>query len=171
MTLDTESEFDGKQVWLMKLQGQNLILMKNFEIICIDQTLEDNWRQFEVWTIPSLEEIPLSCSIVNKLSLNTRFFVRWDRFRMSPNSSISIGWNKRTKHYAPRYESTLQKSPFGLPKHTNSANTFYIYKTSQITNLDLFSIMNRILEAKSWFHTISFSHIFREFKFPKAFWN
>ena len=44
MTLDTESEFDGKQVWLMKMQGPNLILAKTFESICIDQTLEDNWR-------------------------------------------------------------------------------------------------------------------------------
>ena len=44
MILDTESEFDGKQVWLMKLQGQNMILANTFEIICIDQTLEDNWR-------------------------------------------------------------------------------------------------------------------------------
>ena len=42
--LDTESEVDGKQVWLMKLQGQNMILAKTFQIICINQTLEDNWR-------------------------------------------------------------------------------------------------------------------------------
>ena len=44
MILDTESEFDGKQVWLMKLQGQNMILSKTFESICIDQTIEYNWR-------------------------------------------------------------------------------------------------------------------------------
>ena len=44
MILDTESEVDGKKVWLMKLQGQNLILAKNFESICIDQTLKENWR-------------------------------------------------------------------------------------------------------------------------------
>ena len=28
----------------MNLQGQSLILTKTFESICIDQTLEDNWR-------------------------------------------------------------------------------------------------------------------------------
>ena len=44
MILDTKSEVDGKQVWLMKLQGQNMILAKTFESICIDKTLEDNWR-------------------------------------------------------------------------------------------------------------------------------
>ena len=27
----------------MKLQGQNLLLAKTVESICIDQTLEDNW--------------------------------------------------------------------------------------------------------------------------------
>ena len=68
MILDTESEVDGKKVWLMKLQGQNMILAKTFEIICIDQNLEYNIRQFEVWTIPILEEMLLSCSTVNKLS-------------------------------------------------------------------------------------------------------
>ena len=120
MILDTESEVYGKQVWLMKLQGQNMILESNFERICIDQTLEDNWRQFEVWTIPILEEMSLSCSTVNKLILNARFFVRWDRFRMSPNGSISIGWHKRTKHYARRYELALIKSPSRLPKHKTS---------------------------------------------------
>ena len=44
MILDTESEVDGKQVWLMKTQGQNMILENTFERICIDQNLEDNWR-------------------------------------------------------------------------------------------------------------------------------
>ena len=44
MILDTESEVDGKQVWLMKLQGQNMFLVKTFEIICIDQTLEENLK-------------------------------------------------------------------------------------------------------------------------------
>ena len=44
MILDTKSEVDGKQVWLMKMQGPNLILAKTFESICIDQTLEDDWR-------------------------------------------------------------------------------------------------------------------------------
>ena len=89
----------------------------NISNLCYD-TLE-----YEVWTIPSLEEMPLSCSTINKLSFNTRYFVRWDRFRMSDNGSISIGWHQRTKHYAPRYESALTKSPFGLPKHKNSENT------------------------------------------------
>ena len=83
--------------------------------------------EYEVWTIPILEEMPLSCSSVNKLSLNTRYFVRWDRFRMSNNGSISIGWHQRTKHYAPRYESTLTKSPFGPPKHKNFREYFYFY--------------------------------------------
>ena len=81
--------------------------------------------EFEIWTIAILEEIPLSCSSVNKLSLNTRFFVRWDRFRMFPNGNISIGWHKMTKHYSPRYELALTKSPFGFPKHTTSENTFF----------------------------------------------
>ena len=172
MILDTESEVDVKQVWLMKLQGQNLILAKTFESICIDQTLEGNWREFEVLTIPGLEEMALSWSAVNKLSLNTRFFNRWARFRMSPNGSISIGWHKRTKHYARRYELALAKSPSGIPKHKTSENTFiYIYITSQIINLYLFSIMNKFIDAKYLFHTISFSHIFKEFKFPKPFWN
>ena len=72
--------------------------------------------EYEVWTIPRLEELPLSCSTVNKLSLNTRFFIRWDRFRMYPNGSISIGWHKRTKRYAPRYELTRTKSTSGMPK-------------------------------------------------------
>ena len=80
--------------------------------------------EYEVWTILGLEEMPLSCSAVNKLILNMSFFIRWDRFKMSPNGSISIGSHKRTKHYAPRYESTLTKSPSGLPKHTTSENTF-----------------------------------------------
>ena len=66
--------------------------------------------EYEVWTIPNLEEMPLSCSTVNKLSLNTRYFVRWDRFKMYDNGRISIGWHQRTKHYAPRYESALTKS-------------------------------------------------------------
>ena len=65
--------------------------------------------EYEVWTIP--EEMTLSCWAINKLSLNTRYFVRWDRFRMSDKSSISIGWHQITKHYSPRYESTLAKSP------------------------------------------------------------
>ena len=78
--------------------------------------------EYEVWTIPSLEEMPLSCSTINKLSLNTRYFVRWDRFRMSGNGSISILWHQRTKHYAPRYESALTKSPYGMPKHKTLDN-------------------------------------------------
>ena len=119
--------------------------------------------EYEVWTIPSLEEMPLSCSTINKLSLNTWFFIRCDRFIIPPNDNISIGWHKRTKHYVSRYESPPTKSPSGLPKHKTSENT-YTYKTSQITYLDLFYIMNR-------FHTVSFSHILREFKFPKPFWN
>ena len=81
--------------------------------------------EYEVWTIHGLEEMPLSCSTVNKLRLNTRYFVRWARFRMFDNGSISIGWHQRTKHYAPRYESTLTKSAFGLPKHTTSKNTLF----------------------------------------------
>ena len=44
MILDTQSEVDGKQVWLMNLQGQNMILAKTFERICIDKNLEHNWR-------------------------------------------------------------------------------------------------------------------------------
>ena len=76
--------------------------------------------EFEVWNISNLEEMPLSCSAVNKLSLNTRFFVRWAGFIMYPNGSFSIGWHKRTKHYAPRYESTLTKSSSGMPKHKTS---------------------------------------------------
>ena len=79
--------------------------------------------EHEVWTIPSLEEMSLSCSAFNKLSLNTRYFLRWDRFRMSDNGRISIGWHQRTKHYAPRYESALTKSPSRLPKHKTSKNT------------------------------------------------
>ena len=79
--------------------------------------------EYEVWTITSLEQMPLSCSTINKLSLNIRYFVRWDRFRMSNNGSISIGWHQRTKHYAPRYESALKKSPSGMPKHKTLENT------------------------------------------------
>ena len=81
--------------------------------------------EYEVSIIPSLEEMPLSCSAVNKLSLNTRYLVRWDRFKMYDNGSIYIGWNQRTKHYAPGYELTLTKSNFGLPKHKTSENTSY----------------------------------------------
>ena len=36
----------------MELQGQNLILAKTFESICIDQTLEDNWIH-KRWIIQS----------------------------------------------------------------------------------------------------------------------
>ena len=79
--------------------------------------------EYEVWTIPILKEMPLSCSIFNKLSLNTQYFVRRARFRMFHNGSISIGWHQRTKHYAPRYESTLTKSPSGILNHTTSENT------------------------------------------------
>ena len=82
--------------------------------------------KYEVWTIPSLEEMPLSCSTVNKLSLNTWYFVRWARFRMSNNGSISIGWHQRTEHYAPRYESTLTKSPSEMPKHKTSENNLFL---------------------------------------------
>ena len=32
--------------------------------------------EYEVWTIPNLEEMPLSFSTVNKLSLNTQYFIR-----------------------------------------------------------------------------------------------
>ena len=67
--------------------------------------------EYEVWTIPIIEAIQLSCSTINKLSLNTRYFIRWDRFRMSDNGIISIGWHQRTKHYAPRYELALTKLP------------------------------------------------------------
>ena len=126
--------------------------------------------KYEVWTIPSLEEMPLSSSAVDKLSLNTRYFVRWTIFRMSDNGSISIGWHQRTKHYAARYESTHTKSPSWMPKHKTSENTFiYIYNFSNyqfgfIFYYEHISIMNR-------FYTISFSHILREFNFPKPFWN
>ena len=125
--------------------------------------------KYEVWTIPILEEIPLPCLTVNNFCLNTWYFVRWARFRMCDNGSISIGWNQRTKHYAPGYELTLTKSNFGLPKHKTSENTllyiknFSNYQFGFIFYYEQIYTMNR-------FHIISFSHILIEFKFPKSFW-
>ena len=121
--------------------------------------------EYEVWTIPSLEEMSLSCLAVNKLSLNTRYFIRWDRFIMSHNGSISIGWHQRTKHFAPRYESTLTKSHSGMPKHKTSENTFLYIKNFSNSQFGF------ILYYEQISYHLFLYHIFRGFNFPKPFWN
>ena len=125
--------------------------------------------EYEVSIIPSLEEMALSCSAVNKLSLNTRYFIRWDRFKMYDNGSIYIGWNQRTKHYAPGYELTVTKSNFGLPKHKTSENTLLYIKNFSNYQFGFIFYYEQIY-TMNIFHIISFSHILIEFKFPKSFW-
>ena len=113
----------------------------------------------EIWSLnhsqPRINAI--SYPTINKLSLKSRYFIRWARFRCHIMVASPLDDIKGLKNMLQGMNQPSQNHLLGCQNIKLHRILYYIYKTSQITNLDLFSIMNIFL---LWLDFIlSLSHI------------